>query len=278
MQSESLKRSGGAANETRRRIPIITYHSIDDSGSIISTSPELFRRQIATLSEEGYRSVSLGDLAGSLRTGSWPRQRSVVLTFDDGFENFITKAAPILSEYSFSATVFLVTEKCGGFNEWPGNPPDLPRSRLLSWSQVKELSAAGFEFGSHTLTHPDLTVMAAERSAEEISRSKRTIEDLIGARVVSFAYPFGRISPSIRTMVEEIYAVACSTNLGRTSPLSDVHSLERIDAYYLSDPNSLRKLESPLMDGYFACRQVLRNLRNRVSRSYARASYAAPNN
>ena len=121
------------------RIPIITYHSIDSSGSIVSTTPQLFRQQIATLSDAGYRSITLEEFSLMTRAGRWPSPKSVILTFDDGFANFYDEAAPVLEEYSFNATVFLVTTKCGEFNDWAGNPSNLPRSAILSWSQVKEL-------------------------------------------------------------------------------------------------------------------------------------------
>jgi peptidoglycan/xylan/chitin deacetylase (PgdA/CDA1 family) len=267
MQDRSFENIDG----TNGRIPIITYHSIDNSGSIVSTSPDTFRRQIAALSAEGYRSRTLAELAEDVQAGNWPDPKTVILTFDDGFENFYSEAAPVLSEYSFSATVFLVTSKCGEFNEWSGNPDNLPKSRLLSWDQIRELSDSGFEFGSHTMTHPELTTISPEASEIEIRQSRTVIEDAIGRPVVSFAYPFGRFTPSVRQLVEETYATACSTNLGRIKPGSDMHALERLDAYYLSNPRSLEHLGSRWMDGYFSFRQLLRNVRGSVTRNHSGA-------
>ena len=257
MQASSLENFDG----TNQRIPIITYHSIDKSGSIVSTSPDVFRRQIVALSAEGYRSRTLAEFAGDVKAGNWPRAKTVILTFDDGFENFYTEAAPVLREHGFSATVFLVSSKCGEFNDWSGNPHDLPKSRLLSWSQIRELSDSGIEFGSHTMTHPELTSVSSDVSAIEIRQSKTVIEDAIGRPVDSFAYPFGRFTPGVRRLVEETYATACSTNLGRISRDSDMHALQRLDAYYLSNPRSLQHLGSRWMDGYFSFRQLLRNVR-----------------
>jgi hypothetical protein len=182
--------------------------------------------------------------------------------------------APVLREFSFTATVFLVTSKCGEFNDWSGNPRELPRTRLLSWDQIRQLSEDGIEFGSHTMTHPELTSVSQDASAIEIARSKRVIEDAIGKPVVSFAYPFGRFTSSVRRLVEENYATACSTNLGRVRPTSDMHALERIDAYYLSNPRSLEKLESRWMDSYFSFRQALRNVRGAM-RNYPGALSSA---
>ncbi len=249
------------------RIPIITYHSIDDSGSVISTPPARFRRQIATLHASGYQTLTLEDLTKMTGSGKWPSRKSVVLTFDDGFENFYKEAAPVLQEHSFTATVFLVTGKCGDFNDWSGNPADFPRSPLLSWGQVKELSELGIEFGSHTVNHPDLTKLDPTSRQIELTYSKRRIEDATGKKVGSFAYPFGRMTSGVKRAVEETYASACSTNLGRVGPKSEVYCLERVDAYYLSNPKLLEMLQSRWLDGYFSVRQVLRDVKSFVRRS-----------
>lgn len=248
------------------RIPVITYHSIDNSGSVVSTSPEVFSQQMKKLGEAGYRTATMADLAECARSDRWPSEKTVVLTFDDGFENFLTMAAPVLREFSFNATVYLVTDHCGRFNDWAGNPPELPRSRLLSWIQVKELADEGIEFGSHTATHPDLTALNADAAETEISRSKIAIEDAIGKEVTSFAYPYGRNNASVQRSVEKLYTSACSTNLGKVTRRSDLYHLERIDAYYLSNPASLEKLETQRMDAYLTIRQALRTVRRAVAR------------
>ncbi|HEX6280085.1 MAG TPA: polysaccharide deacetylase family protein [Pyrinomonadaceae bacterium] len=248
------------------RIPVITYHSIDNSGSVVSTAPEIFRQQMKKLSEAGYRTTTMAELTECVTSDRWPSEKTVVLTFDDGFENFLTIAAPLLREFSFNATVYLVTDHCGGFNDWGGNPSELPRSRLLSWSQVKELADEGIEFGSHTATHPDLTALDADAAEAEISRSKIAIEDAIGREVTSFAYPYGRNNGAVQRSVGKLYTSACSTNLGKVTRRSDRYRLERIDAYYLSNPASLAKLETQRMDAYLTVRQALRTVKSVVAR------------
>ncbi len=155
------------------RIPILTYHSIDTSGSVVSTAPEVFRRQMKSLSESGYNVVALNNLVEVLANKQTYSPKTVALTFDDGFQNFYTTAFPILKEYGFQATVFLVTDYCGKYNDWGDNLPKLPRSKLLSWQEIKELNKYGIEFGTHTRTHPDLTKIAASRVEGELFESKR---------------------------------------------------------------------------------------------------------
>jgi peptidoglycan/xylan/chitin deacetylase (PgdA/CDA1 family) len=252
------------------KIPILTYHSIDDSGSVISTKPEVFRKQMKGLSETGYDGVALNHLVESRSEKTSLPPKTVVLTFDDGFQNFYADVFPILQEYGFKATVFLVTDHCGGYNDWRGNPPGLPRSQLLSWREIKELSDHGIEFGAHTRTHPDLTrIGGAERVENEIIESKQVIEDSIGREARTFAYPFGKFNPTIKRVVEKTFAAACSTNLGKVSPKSDFYTLERIDTYYLSNPVIFNSLSSRGLDRYMRVRQAMRGFKALLPRRRA---------
>lgn len=249
------------------RIPILTYHSIDESGSVISTKAETFRWQMKLLKEARYQVVTLADLIERLRSGEELPDKIVALTFDDGFQNFYATAFPVLDEYGFKATVFLVTDFCEGHNDWGGNPPELPRSALLSWQEIKELSSNGIEFGSHTRTHPDLTKISAEEAREEITGASAVIADATGKKPETFAYPFGKFDAEARQIVEENFAAACSTNLGKVRSESDLFSLERIDTYYLSDPRVFGSLGTRSFDHYMRFRQAMRKLKAFVHRN-----------
>lgn len=243
------------------RVPIITYHSIDDSGSVVSTSPAAFQRQMKYLSNAGYTSLPLRELVSSLKEGRTLPSKPVVLTFDDGFKNFYTHAFPVLSEYGFSATVFLVTDFCGRHNDWDGNPPKLPRSELLSWPEIKVLNDAGIEFGSHTKTHPDLTKLTPAEAEAEIVESKAAIDDALSSETVTFAYPFGRHNAFIRGLAASNFDASCSVELGKVTLRSDFSSLERIDAYYLTKQRLLEMLPSATFDSYMSVRQTLRTVK-----------------
>ncbi len=247
------------------RIPIITYHSVDGSGSVVSTSPALFQRQMKYLSDAGYTSLPLRELVSLLKEGSNLPNKPVVLTFDDGFKNFYSHAFPVLSEYNFCATVFLVTDFCGGHNDWNGNPPELPRSELLSWSEIKVLNDAGIEFGSHTKTHPDLTKLSRVEAEAEITASKAAIEDALGKEAVTFAYPFGRHNRAIRDIASANFNASCSVALGKMTEHSDFSSLERIDAYYLGNQRLFEMLPSKTFDRYMSVRHFLRSAKSFVN-------------
>jgi len=249
------------------RFPILTYHSIDNSGSVISTAPEVFRRQMQYLSENGYKAVTLNEFISSLSEDKTPFLKTVVLTFDDGFQNFFTEAFPVLEKYGFKATVFLVTDFCGKNNDWAGNPPELPPSRLLSWEEIKELHNYGIEFGGHTRTHLDLTKILDPRLESEVVESKAIIEERIGSEVTTFAYPFGKFNQKVRQAVEKSYKAACSTSLGKVRAGSDFFSLERVDTYYLSNPKIFNRLSSPSFDGYMLFRHLMREVKGFVTRN-----------
>lgn len=253
--------------KTKLKVPVITYHSIDNSGSVISTSPVVFRRQMKHLADGGHRVVSLGELVGSFKTGTKLPAKPIVLTFDDGFGNFYTEAFPVLSEYGFSATVFLVTDYCGKVNDWPGNSDEIPRSKLLSWHEVRELDRHGIEFGSHTKTHPDLTRLAAKEIEQEIVGSQADIENAVGRKAATFAYPFGWKNETVKRIVANFFDAACSTELGKVSAASDLYSLCRLDAYYLSNQRLFEMHGSTIFDNYMRIRQALRSVRHSFQRA-----------
>jgi peptidoglycan/xylan/chitin deacetylase (PgdA/CDA1 family) len=244
------------------RFPILTYHSIDAGGSVISTAPGTFRRQMLFLRDEGWRVAALERLIEDFDAGKQLPAKTAALTFDDGFRNFYEEAFPVLSEFGFGATVFLVTDFCGRNNDWSGNPKSVPRLKLLEWNQIRELSRHKIEFGAHTRTHADLTKLEARQSRAEIVGSKKTIEDAIGKQVNSFAYPYGKFDEQSKRCAAQNFRAACSVWLGKVKDSSDRFALARIDAFYLQNPFVFRAFSSPAFESYLAFRQVLRDFRS----------------
>lgn len=115
----------------------------------------------------------------------------IAVTFDDGYESVYTDAFPELEARRTTATVFPVVAAIGSTNTWDVRL-SLRRARHLSWAQVEELAGRGIEFGSHTLTHRDLTALGDVALREELRASKRMLEDHTGRPVETIAYPFGK--------------------------------------------------------------------------------------
>jgi peptidoglycan/xylan/chitin deacetylase (PgdA/CDA1 family) len=246
-------------------VPILTYHSIDNSDSVISTNSEVFARQMKFLSESGYRVIALESFMKTLSENKTPPPKTIVLTFDDGLKNFYSDAFPILDEFGFKATVFLVTDFCGKYNHWKGNPPDFPISEMLTWKEVKELSDHGIRFGAHSRTHPDLTRLSSAKLEDEIIESKAMIQDFLGREVSTFAYPFGKFNFSVKLVVENTFEAACSTNLGKVRSGSDYFSLERIDTYYLKNLRIFGSISNNTFDRYLTIRQFMRTVKAKFS-------------
>ena len=241
---------------------ILTYHSLDPSGAVISLRPEIFRQHIRSLVVQGIAVVSLEDILGPGR--SEETQPAVALTFDDGFADFSPQAFPWLLQYAFPATVFLVSGYCGKTNDWPSQPPGLGGRALLGWSEIEELSRQGIEFGAHSVTHPDLTRLPLAAAREEILSSRKQIEDRVGRPVKAFAYPYGAESRPLRELVAEHFNRGCSTRLGYLRPDSPRESLERIDVYYLRNRFWFRRLFGAPTAGYLGLRATLRHWRSQA--------------
>ena len=214
-------------------VPILTYHSIDNSGSVISVAPDLFRAQMADLAEHEFQTLTLSEAVAHLASGTPIPERSVVLTFDDGYKNVYTEAFAVMAQYGFRATVFLITDRCGSPDAHP--PPGGINVRLhfMDWSEVREMHASGMEMGAHTRTHPDLTHLSFDDAREEIVTSKDVLRDALSSEVKTFAYPFGYYDERVRAIVREHFLGAVSTRLGIARRGGDPHALLRIDMYYL---------------------------------------------
>jgi peptidoglycan/xylan/chitin deacetylase (PgdA/CDA1 family) len=240
---------------------VLTYHSLDASGSVISLSASLFQEQMAWLSRAGVNVVPLDRIQEDAG--------AVALTFDDAFQNFRENAVPVLRKYGFPATVFVVTGFCGRNNGWPSQPavPRVPLLPLMSWSTIQELAGAGITFGSHTVTHPRMALLSAAEVAEELANSQRELEDRTGKAVTTFAYPYGETTPQVTQAVRERYRIACGTKLAYVSAASDPAELPRLDTFYLQKQVWFQGLGNQYGAAYIAARSALRELRSGWSKS-----------
>ncbi len=238
---------------------ILTYHSIDASGSILSTSPAALRAQLESVRRRGLDVLHPPALLDAPDDGP-----AVSLTFDDGYANFYTEAFPILLDLGFRATVLIVPGLCGGRADWGGQPASFLDRELMSWSQIEELSRARIVFGAHSMTHKPLPALSFERAKAETLESKRRIEDRIGRNVETFAYPYGAASAALEQVVAEHFRAGLSTRLGYLPEEPRPASLERLDAYYLRSAFWFDGLFRPRTDAYLKFRGLLRRARQKV--------------
>lgn len=253
-------------------VPILTYHSLDTSGSVISVSPDDFRSHMGSLHARGYRAVALGDLLDSWDSGAPDPPRTVVVTFDDAFRSVFDEAAPVLADLGFRATVFAVAGHVGGTNDWPSQAAGVPNRPLCSWGDLRGLAAGAFEIGAHGMAHAPLDGAAADVERREIEDAHHALQDGLGRAVHSFAFPYGVASASARDRVRARYRAACSVELREASVSDDRHWLPRLDVYYLRRPRLFRSLGTPAGDAYLKLRSLGRSARGRLATPYARTA------
>lgn len=244
-------------------LPILTFHAIDDMRSVLSFSPTLFGEAIVRLHENGYRSITLEELVECLNRRALP-ERAISITFDDGYQSVYETALPILRKHNMTATVFLMI---GDGHVQTDRLPALKGRPMLSWNEIREMRQTGIEFGAHTLTHPRLPHLSPEKIAQEMRESKDVIEQHIGSKVNSFAYPFGAHDTTCRALAAEHFSCACTDRLGLVHSKSDPYALERVDTYYLRSPRTLSLFFSDLFPTYLKALSIPRNIRRKISQS-----------
>jgi len=256
--SSERERQTSQADSGSRRIAVLTYHSLDRSGSVISIEPEAFAAQMGELARLGVRGTSLREaIAYRSARGSWPAG-CAVLTFDDGYAN-LYEFLPVLQKHGFTASVFVVSGHVGGSNDWAPPPARLGRQRMLSWGELGELAAAGVEIGAHTQRHADLRRLSVQETEDEIVGSRRELEGRLNLTVESFAYPFGRLTRAACAIVGAHFRAAVTTEL-RRAEAEPLYALPRIDMNYVRSPENLRETVRGERDMYLAVRRWGRRL------------------
>lgn len=223
----------GAVRRLRRLaggVPILMYHLVSDRAPATfhsyTVSPAAFRRQVATITRLGFRSVTMDDLATARAGGSRLPRRPVVITFDDGFRDCLRYAAPVLHDAGLTATMYVVAGLLGDTSRWmAAQGVDLP---LLTRTELMDLEQAGVRCESHALTHPRLASLSTSKVSHELTASRRVLEDALGRPVRHLAYPHGSQDARVRAAAREAgYVSACTTRPGKALPEDDDFALPR---------------------------------------------------
>jgi len=192
-------------------VPILMYHHIseyqNDGNPSIYVSPKSFESQIDWLASHGFRTIGLDYFRNPVKLSGKP----LVLTFDDGYQDAYTTVFPLLKKYGFRATFYIVTN-------------DMDKPGFLSRDEMTEMAAAGMNFGSHSLSHPDLTRLFRYQAEQEIYGSKKILEEAVGTTVTDFCYPGGINDREIETIVANSGYATATTVIsdvvsGKTDPL-----------------------------------------------------------
>lgn len=239
---------------------ILTYHSIDDSGSPISIGRAAFARHLAWFAGGRVPILSLPELM--TRPGN---DDAIALTFDDALHTVETDALPQLSDLGLPATVFVTTGHVGGDNRWGGHASrGIPVLPVMTWDTLGRAAEAGITIGAHSRTHPDLMTVPGTDLEDEVGGSQEDIRRELGIVATQFAYPYGAVDATVRTAATRYYAHAVTTTLRPLAPAQDHHALPRLDAWYLRDARWLDRWGSVAMQGYLGARRIGRTVRGAI--------------
>lgn len=243
---------------------VLTYHSIDESGSPISVSADQFSAHMRFLASGAVQVVSLSQLISEEEYNGL----RLAITFDDGFKNFESVALPRLVDSGLPSTLFVVTGAVGGNNAW-GNveTPGIPTLPLLDWDGLGRVREAGVELGAHTRTHPHLPECSSQALADELDHPIAELQQRLKVKPVALAYPYGDHDAATVTAARARYDFAVTTRLAIVEPRMSPLAIPRLDMFYLRDPGRLENIGTSGFHAYLTVRRTLRSIRSAVLRT-----------
>ena len=209
---------------TSPRVSVLMYHQVGRFNNprkhrACYCDVGRFRDQMAFFKHAGYRVISMSDACRALFNNHPLPGRAVVLSFDDGYDNFADEALPVLRDFGYPSVLFAVSGLLGRRADWLTGEGDKPS--LLTAQRLRDLRASQVEIGSHTVNHPRLSRLDPQHAWHEIADSKSALEDTMGEPVGFFAYPYGDYNSAVRDAVVRAgyqAAVTCSRGAANTAP------------------------------------------------------------
>jgi peptidoglycan/xylan/chitin deacetylase (PgdA/CDA1 family) len=281
---------------TGPRLPVLMYHSISDDPEPtfspyykVCTSPQRFAEQMQWLADDGYRGVTLSEGLAALQNkesdneqapgretdsnkdsnSALKNQKLVAITFDDGFRDFHTAAAPVLRHHGFTATMYLPTAFIGDERK------SFKGRECLTWEEVRELQGAGMEFGSHTVNHPKLVSLGWPEIEAELIESKTTLEQRLKQKAGTFAYPFAfpqenrEFTARLSDLLQKIgYENCVTTIIGRVKTGDSPFTLKRLPANSCDDRSLLSAKTGGAYDWLGVPQTLARQTKKRRNKSH----------
>jgi len=234
---------------------IITFHSIDDRGSVLSFPPATFAKMITEMLNDGITICSLDQLL------SPAIDNAIAITFDDGMRSVYQNALPVLKDANVPSLLYLTTGYVGGKNNWPTQPAGAPSFEMMNWQEIEACAEAGMQIESHTVSHPNLCQLNPEQIEEECESADLRIEKQFGRRPRHFAYPYGIYDATVAEVVSQKYQTCVTTTLLPLETKFKTAELPRLDSYYLQNRQTYSRFFSPAASGYLRLRHWLRVVR-----------------
>ncbi len=229
-----------------RPVPVLMYHHINSHrGDMVTTTPEIFEKQMKYLDKAGYMTLNTKELLSYIKGDLLLKDKAVLITFDDGWLDNYIYAFPVIKQYRINATIFLVTDWIDeasdkGLPLDPHIPTHEESSKLvrknqgnkvvLNWELIHEMADSGLvEFHSHTKSHRKCTKLTERDLSEELSESKKNIEKQVGKACNCICWPMGRYNDSSIKIADDIgYNAMFTTDHGVNTENSSPNSIKRI--------------------------------------------------
>lgn len=216
---------GGLTARGYQTVPVLSYHHFaEDCTSLFCMPSDVFKQQMKYLKENGYTVITEKELLDYLQYRRSLPKRSVMITIDDGYSSAYDVAYPILKNHGYTATLFIYTDYIG------------ISDKAITWNQLKEMKDDGFQIGSHTISHCDLTkkregedeTVYMARIKKELLGSKQIIDTKLKQNTISLAFPFGRYDESVLAVADQVgYRLGFSVKKGGNPFFADPLSLKR---------------------------------------------------
>ena len=219
-------------------VPVLYYHSVLPDAEVtthneVTISPEKLKEELMIVKELGYTTITISELTDYLNNNKPIPEKSILITFDDGYTDNYVHAFPILKELNMKATIFMIASQ-------------VDSGYYMSTSQLKEMSDYGLDIESHTNNHVYLDKLSYDEQLKELKDSKEKLEKILGKEVTSIAYPYGNYNEDTKkATVDAGYTLAFTTNKGLAKRTNNKVELNRI---YVSSNYSLDLFKERLIN------------------------------
>ncbi|WP_019553405.1 polysaccharide deacetylase family protein [Propionispira raffinosivorans] len=234
---------------SQQGIPVLNYHQINNQDhNALTLSTTEFAAQMKDLAEEGYTTITPDQLLDYLQQGMTLPEKPVLITFDDGYKDNYFNAYPILKQYKFNATIFLISSLVN-------------KDHYLSWQEIQEMKNNNILFEGHTFSHPHLNQVKDEKILQqELLDSKEDLEKNLGYKIDCLAYPYGDYDQHVISMVQKYgYRAAFTVHLGSDMDKDNPYTLNRVPIFQSQTHTFLRfwiSLHFPAFMNYIQTEKV----------------------
>lgn len=234
---------------SQQGIPVLNYHQINNQDhNALTLSTSEFAAQMKDLAEEGYTTITPDQLLDYLQHETTLPEKPVLITFDDGYKDNYFNAYPILKQYKFNATIFLISSLVN-------------KDHYLSWQEIQEMNSNHILFEGHTFSHPHLNEIKDEKILQqELLDSKKDLEKNLGYKIDYLAYPYGDYDQHVISMVQKYgYRAAFTVHLGSDMDKDNPYTLNRVPIFQSQTHTFLRfwfSLHFPVFMNYIQTEKV----------------------